>query len=74
MLNNEIHPWVDCLADFKSRILPVLLNNGKLIGEKSVEGDENSKLIIKLYTLLHRSFDPVTASLIEEKLKQEGYM
>lgn len=70
MFANEDHPWKSAHDHFKHEIMPKLEKIGKEIGKKAQEGDETAKKIISLYSMLYKSFDPLTMIQLEEKLKE----
>ena len=48
----------------------MLTQYGKLIREKQESGCETSNKIIEQYTLLVKSFDPITCIIVEQKLNE----
>jgi hypothetical protein len=63
------HPWNSAKVDFEQRIMPKLNKYGRHIGAFASRGDEKAKRIVRLYKLLHRSFDPVTLTQLDETLQ-----
>ncbi len=55
---------------FRDVVLPQLLRFGKRIGQDADVGNETAQQMIAHCALLRRSFDPLTAQLVEEGLKQ----
>ena len=64
------HPWQSAKDRFDNHTLPLLRAHGGAIGEASIAGSELAKQIISTYEMLYRSFDPMTAHLLDEKLKE----
>lgn len=60
--------WSDSKDKFHNFILPKLKNHGKEIGELAKSGNSSAKLVMEYYSMLHRSFDPMTLILLEENL------
>lgn len=63
------HPWQSARDDFDKNVLPVLEKHGKAIGAAANNGDAKAKLVIERYTLLHRSFDPMTLTLLKKAMQ-----
>lgn len=63
------HPWETARIDFESNVLPRLKAEGQRIGAVARAGQAIAGRVIELYTLLHRSFDPVTLILLKDALK-----
>ena len=57
------HPWQGAYDDFNAHTLPLLLEHGRAI---SAEQSDESREMIRLYGMLHRSFDPMTASMLRD--------
>jgi len=61
-------PWDSARDHFEHSVLPRLRMHGSGIGAAARSGDEAAAEVVRRYTLLSRSFDPVTAHLLEEAL------
>lgn len=48
--------------------MPRLEKHGKSIGARAANGDQACVEIIRLYKIISASFDPMMATLLEEKL------
>ena len=70
MNETQEHPWQPARDRFESEVLPKLERIGKEIGKKASEGNEAAKEVMEKYTMLHRSFDPITLMLLEEALEK----
>lgn len=70
MIDSNERPWGSAREDFDINVLPELERLGKSIGEAARKGDEKSKRVIELYTMLHRSFDPMTLELLKDALRE----
>lgn len=57
---DSVHPWQPSVDEFKANTLPILEKHGKSIGKAASNGDQKAKEVIRVYTMLHRSFDPMT--------------
>lgn len=66
---NEQITWHSERERFDRDILPRLKRDGKKIGEEAEGGNEKAKEVIRIYTMLHRSFDPLALMLLENALK-----
>jgi hypothetical protein len=62
------NPWQSARDDFQLNVLPKLERDGKAIGQQARGGDKVAARVIELYTMLHRSFDPMTLTLLKEAL------
>lgn len=62
------HPWASARDHFTGAVLPRLREHGKAIGAAASSGDERAQEIVAAYELLYRSFDPLTLSILDEKL------
>lgn len=60
--------WQSARDEFENEILPKLEKIGKEIGLSAKNGNQNSKEIIKYYSMLYKSFDPMTMILLKERL------
>ena len=60
--------WKDARDEFAARTLPFLKEHGKAIGVEASCGDKLCIQIITLYTMLARSFDPLTWIRLDEAL------
>lgn len=67
-LLTEAHPWTSAVSEFEGSILPRLRKDGKVIGDKAAAGDKDAMEVIRLYTMLRRSFDPVTMILLKDAI------
>jgi len=67
---NDAHPWQSARDDFDLNVLPLLEKHGKSIGEAARAGDEHAKRVVELYTMLHKSFDPMTLELLKQQLDE----
>lgn len=65
------HPWQSAFDSFNDYTLPFLTEHGKTIGKKATESKDIICIkIMKYYTLLHKSFDPMTLILLDEAIKE----
>jgi hypothetical protein len=62
--------WQQEFNRFESQILPKLKNMGLEIGEAARSGNDAASEVIKLYSMLKRSFDPITLIRLEESLNK----
>lgn len=60
--------WSNAAAEFNRNVLPRLRRWGKEIGNQFRAGSPEAKAVVHYYSMLHRSFDPVTALLVEQSL------
>lgn len=65
---DENHPWYPATIDFEHNVLPFLQARGKQIGAQ--KGHCAADKIIDYYTMLHRSFDPVTLELLKQSIEE----
>lgn len=68
ILPGEADAWAGAREHFASVVLPRLKEVGERSGKAAVAGNEAARLVIEKYTLLQRSFDPLTLILLEEAL------
>ena len=66
---NDEHPWQSAVNEFQNIILPWLLEHGKTIGTHS-SGTPLAQKIISYYSLLHKSFDPMTFTLLKDSIEE----
>jgi hypothetical protein len=59
-MNATDHPWQSARDEFDRDVLPTLQRIGHDIGAKAQSGNAKACEIVKLYAMLHRSFDPLT--------------
>lgn len=64
----DSHPWELAHRDFEDVVLPRLRRHGKRIGEAGSAGDAKAIAIMRWYSQLGRSFDPMTLVLLKEAL------
>ena len=69
-MHPETSPWQSGYDDFMSRVLPKLQEVGKQIGAAANAGDEQAAKVVQYYTMLHRRFDPMAATLVEEHMNK----
>ncbi len=62
--------WASDRNDFDASTLPLLQEHGKTIGSLGYAGDAQCQKIMRLYKMLHLSFDPVTHLLLKEELSK----
>ena len=62
------NPWGSAHERFETIVLPRLKREGRAIGERAANGDKNAAEVVRLYSMLHRSFDPMTLHLLEQAL------
>lgn len=62
------HPWESARIDFEMNVVPQLRAEGASIGDAARNGNQKAVRVIEVYTMLHRSFDPVTLLLLKEAL------
>jgi hypothetical protein len=62
--------WQSAINDLNHNVVPILMQEGKAIGDAAREGNVNATQIIDYYTMLSRSFDPMTFELLKEALKR----
>lgn len=67
-MNGAAHPWKSAVDEFENDVLPLLKEHGKDIGRRSRTGDETCQRIIGHYSLLQRSFDPMTLVFLRDDL------
>lgn len=67
---NEADPWQSARDDFQVNVLPALERRGKSIGQQARNGDTRAARVIELYTMLHRSFDPMTLQLLKDAMRE----
>lgn len=60
--------WLDDRREFDTKTLPMLKEHGMDIGRDAQEGCTISQAVIKYYSMLRRSFDPVTHLFLKEQL------
>lgn len=66
-----VHPsWHEAVQEYRTILIPKLMEHGKEIGRKGVAGDEICKKIMKYYEMLRRSFDPMTYILLQEEFEK----
>lgn len=68
--HTDIHPWASAHDDFKENVQPTLMRLGRHIGASAGQGDACAARIVELYTMLHRSFDPMTLALLKDQIKE----
>lgn len=61
------HPWQSDRDDFDNNTVPFLIKHGQVIGNTNTEV---CLAIKKYYTMLYKSFDPFTHSLLKEKIDE----
>lgn len=64
------HPWQPAFDHYRDKTQPLLLQHGLDIGQAVHRGDREANRIAELSQQLWRSFDPVTALLLEEALQR----
>jgi hypothetical protein len=64
------NPWQSARDDFQLNVLPKLERDGKAIGQLARGGDKVAARVIELYSMLHRSFDPMTLELLKDKMRE----
>lgn len=62
------HPWASAHQHFQDHTAPLLAQHGLAIGAAARAGDEWAQDIMARTVLLHRSFDPMTAHLLDQAL------
>ncbi len=67
---NEENPWQSAREDFRLNVLPELERKGHAIGQSARAGDQKAARVIELYTMLHRSFDPMTLELLKDAMRE----
>ena len=68
----DIDPWAPARQEFEDSLLPKLRLIGMEIGRQSAT-NPLAKEVIRLYTMLHRSFDPMTFIQLKKAVeKYEG--
>lgn len=63
------HPWQSARDKFDDELFPKLQSIGKQIGADAANGNVSAKEVMDAYSLLHRSFDPMTALRLEKALE-----
>jgi hypothetical protein len=66
----EDDAWQPAINDLNLNVVPILIQEGKAIGDAARAGNVNATQIIDYYTMLSRSFDPMTFELLKEALKR----
>lgn len=61
--------WADARLELKTTVLPWLEAHGKEVGEAASRGDAKATEVIVRYTMLRRSFDPMTLVLLKEAIE-----
>lgn len=69
-LQDGPHPWQSSWTTFTANVLPRLVEHGIIIGVRAGQGDELSKKITDGYARLCKSYDPMTAIIIEKNLDE----
>ena len=69
-MNTENHPWQSSRVKFDSQILPKLKTIGQKIGNEARNGNPEAQRVVQLYSLLYKSFDPLTLIQLEEALSE----
>lgn len=67
------HPWSTARWEFDNRVIPILEKHGREIGENAKAGNEDAKEIVKWYTMLYKSFDPMSFEFLKRALQKYGY-
>ena len=70
LIEDNAHPWQEAYDDFTHRVKPILVREGKAIGDASRAGNAEATKIIDYYTMLYKSFDPMTFMLLSESLEK----
>lgn len=63
------HPWQSARDKFDVEVMPKLQRIGKQIGADASSGNVKAQEVIRIYSMLHRSFDPLTLILLEKALE-----
>lgn len=66
----ETHPWQSAHDSFLKIIVPKLKTIGKQVYAAHKNGDANASKIVGYYTMLTKSFDPFTFSLLEDAITE----
>jgi hypothetical protein len=66
----EDDAWQPAIDELNRHIIPILMREGKAIGDASREGNVDATQVIDYYTMLSRSFDPMTFELMKAALER----
>lgn len=69
--------WQEDAGQFIRNTVPILQSHGKRIGQLAREGNEDAKHLIEYYQMVYRSYDPMSAMMVEqylEKLQVSGLL
>lgn len=64
----EDDAWQPAINELNEQIKPVLIREGKAIGEAAAACNADATKVIEYYTMLCRSFDPMTLELLKSSL------
>lgn len=67
-MTEQKHPWLESCDRFHKNVMPELESLGREIGLSAQLGNHHAQEIIRCYSLLRRSFDPMTLILLENSL------
>ena len=62
--------WDDAYHSFMENVMPQLEVHGRTIGQAAQGGDDLAGKVLQHYQLLARSFDPMSAKLVEDALNE----
>lgn len=68
MVGVSSNNWAEARHRFDRDVMPSLKTRGEDIGKAARADDADAKAVMHYYTLLHRSWDPVTADRLRTVL------
>jgi hypothetical protein len=63
-------PWQSAYDEFNTAVLPRLKKIGKQIGIDAGSGMKQASEVVRIYSMLHKSFDPMTMMLLQDAMKK----
>lgn len=69
IIDNHTDSWSSARDDFQHNTLPKLRAIGKQIGKSASSGNATAKGVIAYYSMLHKSFDPMTLIFLQKAIE-----
>ncbi len=66
----ETHPWQSAHDSFLNVVVPKLKTIGKSVYAAHKSGNTTASKIVSYYTMLTKSFDPLTLNLLEDAIAE----